>query len=63
METFTFRPIDTSDISLAIGKASAQVTVTKYPDGSVEIKTPDLTAAQRTALKSLFVAAGLVEVL
>ena len=62
MEKFTFQPKSVPEVAAAIGKPSTDVTVTRHPDGQVDVATPDLTAAERTALRDLFTALGLVEV-
>ena len=62
MEKFSFRPQSVLEVAGATGKLSTDITVTRYPDGQVDVATPDLTAAQRTALRSLLTALGLVEV-
>ncbi len=62
METFTFRPKSVLEVAVAIGKSSTDITVTRHPDGQVEVATPDLTTGQRTALRNLLTALGLVEV-
>ncbi len=62
MERFSFRPKSVLEVAVAIGKTSTDITVTRHPDGQVEVATPDLTAAQRNALRDLLTALGLVEV-
>lgn len=62
MENFSFRPKSVKEIASTVAKSAASVTVTNHPDGQVDVETPDLTAAQRTALKNLFTVLGLVEV-
>ena len=62
MERFTFQPASVLEVAAAIGKPSTDVTVTRHPDGQVDVVTPDLTTAQRTALRDLLTALGLVEV-
>ena len=62
MERFSFRPTSVVEVAVATGKSSTDITVTRYPDGQVDVATPDLTAAQRTALRNLLTALGLVEV-
>lgn len=62
MEKFSFRPKSVLEIAAAIGKPSTDITVTRHPDGQVDVATPDLTTGQRTALRDLLAALGLVEV-
>ena len=62
MENLSFRPTSVLEVAAATGKPSTDITVTRYPDGQVDVATPDLTAAQRAALRSLLTALGLVEV-
>ena len=61
METFSFRPKSLEEIASVIAKSSEKIKVTRYQDGQVDIETPNLTAGQRTALRDIFSALGLVE--
>ena len=62
MEKFSFRPKSVLEVAAAIGKPSTDITVTRHPDGQIDVAAPDLTAGQRTALRDLLTALGLVEV-
>ncbi len=62
MERFNFRPMSVLEVAAAIGKPSTDITVTRHPDGQIDVATPDLTVAQRTALRDLLAALGLMEV-
>ena len=62
MEKFSFRPKSVLEVAVATGKPSTDITITRYHDGQIDVAAPDLTAAQRTALRSLFTSLGLVEV-
>ncbi len=62
MERFSFRPKSVLEVAVAIGKPSTDITLTRHPDGQVDVATPDLTVAQRTALRDLLAALGLMEV-
>ena len=61
MERFVFRPINLVDIASTLGIDAAGLRLTSNADGVVEVDTPNLTAAKRSALRSLFTTRGYVE--
>ena len=61
MERFIFRPFNLSDIAAAVGTDATELRLTENEDGVVEVDTPNLTAAKRSALRSLFTSRGFVE--
>ena len=61
MERFSFRHITLTDIANTIGKKSSDMSLTEHEDGTIEIHTPNLTPAKRTALRSLFIDRGYLE--
>ena len=61
MERFTFRSMNLADIAAAVGKPATAMRLTTNADGSIEIETPDLTAAKRSQLLELFTSRGFVE--
>ena len=61
MERFVFRPLTLADIALAIDKDATELRLTANADGVMELDTPNLTAAMRSQLRSLFSATGYVE--
>lgn len=61
MERFTFRPINLADIAETVGENTIDLRLTTSVDGVVAIDTPNLTVAERAALRSLFTNRGYVE--
>ena len=70
MEHFVFRPINLADIAAAVRKNTTELRLTTGPDGPdgpsgeggvVAVDTPDLTVAERAALRALFTNRGYVE--
>ena len=61
MQRFVFRPINIADISSAVGKSTTDLRLTTTSGGVVAVDTPDLTIAERAALRSLFTKRGYVE--
>ncbi len=61
MERFIFRPITPVDIAATVGKKATDIHLTQDQNGTIEIETPNLTAAKRTQLRALFTTRGLVE--
>ena len=61
MERFVFGPINLADIAAAVGKDAIELRLTTEADGTVTFDTPDLTAAERAALRALFTNRGYVE--
>lgn len=57
MERFVFRPLNVADIAAALGKNTTDLRLTTG-GGVVAVDAPDLTLAERAALRSLFTNRG-----
>ena len=61
MERFVFRPINLADIASTVGKDATELRLTTEDGGVVAVDAPDLTVAERAALRFLFTNRGYVE--